>query len=186
VQIILAQGHYVGLESDTWQQLSETASASAIPAEETLPDEVAAHLRQLAAFGLGAKDVRFFLPTSAQLNPATAGRASAWGLTMVAGTPGTLSYATATVEGTPEFVSSQVILDDILKAAKMPGGLNGCLLLFPLDAGARQTDKFCSRFGELIEALRDRGYEFVRVDQLLTGDNPRGAPQPTLVNVNHP
>jgi len=186
VQSLMVQGHYVGLQSDPWTQLADTDSAAAPEVADPLPPKIAAHLKQLAAFGLNPKDVRFFLPTSEQLNPATAERASAWELNMIAGTPGTLSFATATVDGTKDFVSSEAIFESILQAERGDGGLNGFLLLFPLDSGARQTDKFSARFGELIDTLRQRGYEFVRVDQLLNESVPRRTAQPTLVNLNHP
>jgi peptidoglycan/xylan/chitin deacetylase (PgdA/CDA1 family) len=186
VQSMLAQGHYVGLQSDTWTALSNTNPDFASKLNPALPAEVESHLAQLAAFGLKRKDVSYFLPTLDQLNPATAERARAWGLTMVAGTPGTLSFATATTEGTPQFASSQVILESILKAERENGGLNGFLLLFPLDSGARRSDKFYHRFGELISNLHERGYEFVRVDQLLDVSFPRPTPQPSLVDFKRP
>ncbi|MFO1513277.1 MAG: LamG-like jellyroll fold domain-containing protein [Verrucomicrobiota bacterium] len=186
VQSMLAQGHYVGLQSDTWTALSNTNPDFASKLNPALPAEVESHLAQLAAFGLKRKDVSYFLPTLDQLNPATAERARAWGLTMVAGTPGTLSFATATSEGTPQFASSQVILESILKAERENGGLNGFLLLFPLDSGARRSDKFYHRLGELISNLHERGYEFVRVDQLLDVSFPRPTPQPSLVDFKRP
>jgi peptidoglycan/xylan/chitin deacetylase (PgdA/CDA1 family) len=179
VQSLLAQGHYVGPQADSWTQFAVSGAAPAAGTETPLPAETEAHFKQLAAFGVRQKDARFFLPTFDQLNPATATRAREWGLTMVAGTPGTLSFATATVEGTMQFVPSQAILESILKCEQESGGLNGFLLLFQLDSGARQTDRFSSRFAELIGALRNRGYEFVRADELLEAPPVR----PTLVDV---
>ena len=110
--------------------------------------------------------MRFFLARLDQVNEATAVRARSCGLRMVTGTPGTLSLETTTVEGKRGFVSSQAVLDSIL-GYEREHGLNGFLLLFPLDASARSEDKFSSRFAELLETLQQRGYEFVRVDQLL-------------------
>lgn len=186
VQSVLVQGHYVGLQSDNWSPLGTTSSDFASKLNPTPPPEVESHLAQLAAFGLKRKDVSYFLPTLDQLNPATAERARSWGLTMVAGTPGTLSFATSTAEGTPQFASSQAILDSILKAERESGGLNGFLLLFPLDSGARRSDKFYHRFAELINTLQDRGYKFVRVDQLLDVSFPRPPSQPSLVDLKRP
>jgi hypothetical protein len=40
-------------------------------------------------------------------------------------------------------------------------------LLFQLDSGARQSDRFYTRFAELLDSLQKRGYEFVRLDELL-------------------
>jgi peptidoglycan/xylan/chitin deacetylase (PgdA/CDA1 family) len=186
VQSMLAQGHYVGLQSDTWTQLASTHPDRGSGAGSTLPAEVEAHLKQLAAFGVLQKNASFFLPTFDQINPVSAARAQNWGLTMVAGTPGTLSFMTATVEGTQQFVSSQAILDSIVQVDHESRGLNGFLLLFPFDSGARRTDKFYSRLGELVSTLRNRGYEFVRVDQLLEDNSTRRTPQPSLVDLKRP
>jgi hypothetical protein len=149
-QTLLADGHFVGPQSDAW-------------------GEIEPHLGQLTALGISRENLRYFLPTSDQLTPAIAEQARALGLTMVAGTPGTYSFATTTVENTPGFVSAQAILDSIFKVEREEKGLNGFLLLFPLDSGARKADRFDARFGELLSALTLRGYEFVRVDELLSG-----------------
>ncbi|HWH69496.1 MAG TPA: hypothetical protein VNT26_08935, partial [Candidatus Sulfotelmatobacter sp.] len=171
---MVADGHFVGPQSDGWASLIKESSRSARSSWHKRYPEVAAHLKQLTPLGLDRKTPRFFLPTRDQINSATAQRASDCGLTMIAGTPGTLSSATATVEGTPEFASSQAILESILAREQQdPSGLNGYLLLFQLDSGARGSDKFPAHFGELLEALRQRGYEFVRVDELLNA-----VPQP--------
>lgn len=180
VQSLLVQGHYVGAQSDTWTSLTGPGAVS----PTTVPADVEAHLQQLAAFGVARKDLPFFLPTFDQINPASADRAREWNMNLVAGTPGTLSFATATVEGTPQFVSSQAIVDSILQAEKETGGLNGFLLLFPFDSGERRADRFSARLGELISNLRERGYEFVRVDQLLQ-ENYAGT-QPSLADLKRP
>jgi hypothetical protein len=186
VQSLLAQGHYVGLQSDNWTEFSSAELSPATAISNSLPPDIEAHLKRLTAFGFGIKDVRFFLPTLDQLNPVNAGRAQSWGLTMVAGTPGTLSFATTTVEGGEQFISSQAILDSILQLGHENGGLNGFLLLFPLDSGARRADRFQTHFVELIVALRDRGYEFVRVDQLLDDHPARRPVEPSLADLKHP
>jgi len=45
--------------------------------------------------------------------------------------------------------------------------LNGFILLLHLGAGPGRADKFHARVGELLDDLARRGYEFVRVDELL-------------------
>ena len=46
-------------------------------------------------------------------------------------------------------------------------GLNGFLLLLHLGVGPKRTDKMSDRLDELLTALERRGYQFVRVDELL-------------------
>jgi len=167
VQSILADGHYVGPQSDTWSRFSKDERAPGSNA--SAPAEIELHLAGLAGLGVNREHLRYFLPTSDQLTPAIAEQARALGLTMVAGTPGTLSFATTTVENTSDFVSSQAIIDSIFNVDREEKGLNGFLLLFPLDSGARRADRFDARFGDFLSALTLRGYEFVRVDELLDG-----------------
>jgi peptidoglycan/xylan/chitin deacetylase (PgdA/CDA1 family) len=45
--------------------------------------------------------------------------------------------------------------------------LNGFILLLHIGSGPGRADKFEARFGELLEYLAGKGYQFVRVDDLL-------------------
>lgn len=183
VQTMLADGHYVGPQSDTWTQLTQAGRSPGEPG--TLAPAVESHLNQLAALGVDRKRACYFLPTSDQLTSASAEQAQAVGLKMVAGTSGTLSFAAATAEGTPEFVSSRAILESILQLERRSKGLNGFLLLFPLESGAHRTDIFYPHFKELIQQLREDGYQFVRVDELLETSAARQG-SPALATFRHP
>jgi hypothetical protein len=98
-------------------------------------------------------------------------RARESGWAMVADTPGTLCYANATAEDSAIFSSSQRILDSILsRTGADKNGLNGYILIFQLHSGEKRKDKFSARFGELLDSLRQGGYEFVRVDELLDAE----------------
>ncbi|MEI9960681.1 MAG: glycoside hydrolase family 9 protein [Limisphaerales bacterium] len=46
--------------------------------------------------------------------------------------------------------------------------MNGFILLLHIGSGPERTDKFPARFGELLDALAAKGYQFVRVDELLS------------------
>lgn len=66
------------------------------------------------------------------------------------------------------FVSSQAIFDSILKKEREdPDGLNGFLLLMHLGAGPGRKDKFYPRLGGLLDVLSAKGYQFVRIDEML-------------------
>jgi len=69
-----------------------------------------------------------------------------YGMSMITGTPGTLSLKTTSAEAAKGFVSSQIILESILNRERSgKNGLNGFQLLFQLRLRARQTDKFYTR-----------------------------------------
>jgi hypothetical protein len=157
-----AEGHFVGPQSDDWVEFTKVGSRG------TRYSSVEEHMGLLSDIGVSRNEMRFFLPTSDQLTSTVVEHGREYGMSMITGTPGTLSLKTTTQENTREFTSSQRILESILNRERSGhNGLNGFQLLFQLDSGARQTDKFCSRFGELLDALQSRGYEFVRLDELL-------------------
>jgi len=182
VQSMLADGHYVGPQADTWVQVGKGSQSQ--NTATIVSSEVEEHLSRLAALGINRNDVRYFLPTSDQLTPAVVEQARSVGLTMVAGTSGTLSFASATAEGTKEFVSSEAIVASILQIENRSKGLNGFLLLFPFESGARRADLFYPHFTGLIRKLRQDGYEFVRVDELLDNSPPGKAS--SLAAIKHP
>jgi len=94
--------------------------------------------------------------------------AKAIGLTLVNFTPGTRANADYTGEADRNFVSSQAIFESIVaREGKDAHGLNGFILLLHIGSGPGRTDKFEARFGELLHYLASKGYQFVRMDELL-------------------
>lgn len=111
---------------------------------------------------------KFWLPAYEWYNQEIADWSRYEGLTLINFTPGTRSNADYTQESDSNFVSSQAIFDSIVKKEKEdPRGLNGFLLLMHLGAGPGRKDKMHERFGELLDYLSGKGYEFVRIDDLL-------------------
>ena len=81
-------------------------------------------------------------------------------------TPGTGSNADYTTPEMNSYKSSEVIYNNILQFEK-ENTLNGNLLLLHIGTHATRTDKFYYRLDDLIKELKTRGYEMVRVDELL-------------------
>jgi len=50
---------------------------------------------------------------------------------------------------------------------KSTNGLNGFILLIHLGTDPRRTDKLYKHLPELIKELKSRGYQFVRIDEML-------------------
>lgn len=116
-----------------------------------------------------ASDSRYFLPPYEHYNRDIADWTRETGRTLINFTPGTRSNADYTGEADQNFVSSQAILDSIIsKERQDPHGLNGFLLLLHLGSGPGRADKFHARFGELLDYLTGKGYQMVRVDELLS------------------
>ncbi len=169
VKKIGSAGHYLGPHSDkhllycSWQPDRKT-----LVTHEAFRGDLEENLRKIRAFVPDSAQVGFFLPAYEHCNDQVAAWTQEMGLTLVNLTPGTRSAADYTGEADTNFVSSQKILESILSRERADkNGLNGFILLFHIGAGPARSDKFHTRFGELLDTLRDRGYEFVRIDQLL-------------------
>lgn len=170
VRRMQAGGHYLGPHSDAhllycdWTQPQKTL----VTREQFDADLKANAARLPRPFSRRTGAPRFFLPAFEHYNAEIAGWAAADGFTLVNYTPGTRSNADYTSEADPNFVPAQAIFDSILKRERTDTrGLNGFILLLHVGSGPGRTDKFANKFGELLDQLAARGYQFVRLDELL-------------------
>jgi peptidoglycan/xylan/chitin deacetylase (PgdA/CDA1 family) len=83
-------------------------------------------------------------------------------------TSGTGSNADYTTPAEKNYAPSEALFKRLKDyEAKDPNGLNGFLLLLHIGTAPERTDKFYNRLDELIEFLKSKNYELVRVEQLL-------------------
>ena len=166
---IVREGHYLGPHSDKhvlycpWEGPKTTLVTQA-----EFRADLESNLRKIETFGVRRAQIRYFLPPYEYYNQQIVDWSKAMGLTLVDFTPGTRSNADYTGEGDRNFVPSKVIFDSILRKEQQdPKGLNGFILLLHIGSGPGRTDKFAARFGDLLDYLAGKGYQFVRVDALL-------------------
>lgn len=172
VKRIAAEGHFLGPHSDKHLLYCEwDPPQKRLVSREAFDADLSANLAKIAGFT--ADRPAYFLPPYEHADAEIARWTAARGMRLVNYTYGTRSNADYTGEDARNFVPSRTILDSILRReAEGPHGLNGFLLLLHIGAGPGRTDKFASRFGELLDRLAERGYGFKRVDALL---DPKGA-----------
>jgi peptidoglycan/xylan/chitin deacetylase (PgdA/CDA1 family) len=171
VRRMVQDGHYVGPHSDAhllyapWEGPKRT-----LVSRDVFRDDLRRNIEALSALGVPDDAVSIFLPPYEWYTADIAAWTHEMGLTLVNHTPGTRSNADYTEEGTRQFVSTDAIVESILRREREdPHGLNGFLLLLHVGAGPGRTDKFHRRFDELLAELSSRGYAFVGVDTLLEG-----------------
>lgn len=163
----LREGHYVGPHSDqhplycAWEDRNKT-----LISRRQFETDLRKNIDDLKMLGaLNAQPV-YFIPPYEWFNRDQAGWASQMHVRIFNFSPGSGSNRDYMPEADPHFVSSQTILEGILDYEKRdPHGLNGYILLLHL--GADRKDKMYRQLGPLVLALRKRGYEFVRIDQML-------------------
>ena len=166
---ILADGHYLGPHSDShplyapWEDRSKT-----LVTRQFFRQDLQKNIDDLRALGaLRDGKVVYFIPPYEWYNREQSRWAREMGVLLFNFTPGSGSNRDWAPEGHKSFAASKQIIEDILAyEQKDPHGLNGFLLL--LHVGSQRKDKTFLLLGELLEELKARGYEFVRVDELLT------------------
>ena len=115
---------------------------------------------------LGGKTPTFFIPPFEWFNEDQVRWAHQMNLTLINFTPGSGSNRDYIPESDPTFTPSTRIAADILTYERHdPHGLNGYILL--LHAGSLREDKMHDQLDALVAALRDRGYRFVTLSELL-------------------
>jgi peptidoglycan/xylan/chitin deacetylase (PgdA/CDA1 family) len=169
VRRIIHDGDYLGPHSDKhllycgWGKDRKT-----LVSQDQFNHDVEANISKIEHFGVPRSQITCFLPAYEQPNEQIADWSHQLGLTLINYTLGTRSNADYTGEKDRNFVSSKVIYESILKKEQSdPHGLNGFILLLHLGVGPERTDKFTNHFDALLDYLQKRGYQFVRVDDLL-------------------
>ncbi|KAA9039215.1 polysaccharide deacetylase family protein [Ginsengibacter hankyongi] len=124
---------------------------------------------ELNQWNIDKKNAHYFLPPYEWYNDSIAIWAKQMGLQLVDFSPETRSNADYTYpEMGDKYVSSDVIMNSILQyELKSTNGLNGFILLVHIGTDPRRTDKFYYRLPALIQELKKRGYDFVKINQLL-------------------
>ena len=168
VRRMVAEGHYVGPHSDAhllycpWEDRERTL-VTADAFRRDLEKNIA-ELRGLGA--LPGPPPVYFIPPYEWFNADQVCWARDLDVVLFNFTPGSGSNRDWIPEGQPGFVPSTTILADILAyEQKDPRGLNGFLLLLHL--GSLRQDKMHLQLEPLLTELTQRGYAFVRVDELL-------------------
>lgn len=166
---IIEGGHYLGPHSDKhllycpWDGPKKT-----LVSREVFASDLENNLRKIEGFGVKRSQIKYWLPAYEWYNQEIVDWSKSLGLTLVNFTPGTRSNADYTEDNAKNFVSSKTILESIIKKEQQdPDGLDGFFLLLHLGTGPARTDKMSARFGELLDYLSGKGYQFVRVDELL-------------------
>ena len=163
----VAAGHYVGPHSHghllyaPWEDRQQS-----LVDKQRFQADLYHNLAELRDLGAALPRPVYFVPPYEWYNADHASWAQELGCQMVSFTPGSGSQRDFAPEDHQAFRPSRELVHEILDfEAQAEAGLNGHLLLLHL--GSTRKDKVHPHLGELIDQLRQRGYAFVRVDELL-------------------
>ena len=167
VQQIVRRGHYLGPHSDKHPLLCPwDGPKKTLVTKEFFQSDLKRNLAAIERFGVKRDAIKFFIPPYEWYNEEIVAWSREMKIQVCNFTPGTRSTADYTEESDANYVASQLIFDSIVRQEREKG-LNGFLLLLHLGVGPKRTDKMYDRLDELLTVLEGRGYQFVRVDELL-------------------
>ncbi|MBP3774652.1 MAG: glycoside hydrolase family 9 protein [Bacteroidaceae bacterium] len=169
IRRLVRDGHYVGSHSyghllySTWENRD-----SMLVTQEEFQRDMLKSYALMRQFGISKEDAPFFIPPYEHYNELVSSWARRMGLRVINFTPGTGSNADYTIPSMKNYRSSQTLMDNLLRyEATQPGGLNGHFLMLHFGTHPDRTDKFYKHLPQLIDTLRQRGYQFVSVREAL-------------------
>lgn len=172
ITTLKTNGHYTGAHSDKHLLYCDWGKRdSLLVSKQQFRFDLADNYTAMAGNHINVTKAGFFLPPYEWYNDSIAIWTEGLKLQLVNYTPGTLSHADYTTDKDKNYRSSETIYNSIINYEQShSSGLNGFILLMHIGAGPGRTDKFYKRLPELLQYLKQKGYHFQRVDELLKAD----------------
>lgn len=167
---LVADDHYLGSHSDRHLLYCDWVKRdSLLVTKQEFDADLAQSYNELAKFGISKHDAFYFLPPYEWYNDSIVAWTDQFGLQLINFTPGTRSHADYTYpEMGVRYLDSKTIYNSIVTYERQSAvGLNGFILLVHIGTDPRRKDKFYSYLPQLITEMKNKGYDWVRVDQLL-------------------
>jgi endoglucanase len=169
VKKLIRDGHYLGAHSDKhllycdWKKRD-----SLLVSKQEFISDLQNNYGAMSAFGVSKEQAHYFLPPYEWYNDSIASWTKSIGLQLINFTPGTTSHADYTTPDMPNYRSSEVILKSILKFdSTATQGLNGFIFLMHIGTSPLRTDKLYRKLPMILKYLHGRGYQLVRINELL-------------------
>jgi len=161
-------GHYLGAHSNDHLLYNDwTQRDSLLVTKKEFITDLQKNYDVMQQWGIAKKDALFYLPPYEWYNDTIAAWTKEAGLQLINMTPGTISHADYTTPDAKNYRSSDVIFKSITDYEQRRG-LNGFILLVHIGTDSKRTDKFYNQLPQLLLYLKQKGYEAVRVDELLS------------------
>lgn len=162
-------GNYLGAHSNEHLLYCDwTKRDSLLVSKQQFKSDLQNNYDELKGFGVSKSSAHFFLPPYEWYNDSIASWTKEMGLQLINYTPGTLSHADYTTPDEKNYRNSDMIYQSIIDYEKKhPSGLNGFILLMHIGTDAKRTNKFYDRLPLLIQWLKEKGYQPIRIDELL-------------------
>ncbi|MBC7828276.1 MAG: polysaccharide deacetylase family protein [Chitinophagaceae bacterium] len=168
---LISGGHYLGSHSDKHLLYCDWIKRdSLLVTKNEFETDLRQSYKELDRFGISTRQAVYFLPPYEWYNDSIVSWTHQSGLQLVNFTPGTRSTADYTYpEMASRYVDSKSIYQSIIDHEKKSvAGLNGFILLVHIGTDPRRKDKFYRSLPRLIKELKNKGYQFVKINELLS------------------
>ena len=170
IKKLISNGNYLGVHSDKhllycdWEKRD-----SLLLSKDAFNVDLDRAYAELKRFGIIAEHAQFFLPPYEWYNDSIAHWTKQRHLQLINFTPGTRSNADYTFpEMGARYINSLRIIQSVLNFEQQhTNGLNGFILLFHLGTDPRRKDKLYNHLPHLITILKQKGYHFCKINELL-------------------
>jgi peptidoglycan/xylan/chitin deacetylase (PgdA/CDA1 family) len=162
------QGHYLGPHSDQHLLYNDwTKRDSLLITKKQFKDDLNANLKAIEKFGVKRAEIKYFIPPYEWYNDSIAKWTKQMGIQLINYSPGTMSTADYTTPDMKSYRSSKEIYQSVFDKEKAINGLNGFILLIHFGTDPKRTDKFYNRLDKLLITLKQRGYKFNTLENVL-------------------
>ncbi|MEP7109566.1 MAG: polysaccharide deacetylase family protein [Ferruginibacter sp.] len=163
------QGDYLGPHSDRHLLYCDWNNPDSLLVTRRLfRNDLRINLAAIKKAGIPTASIKYFLPPYEWYNDSIAVWTKEMSMQLINYSPGTLSAADYTYPGLKNYRSADEIYQSVIvKEKEDRHGLNGFILLLHIGTDPKRTDKFYFRLNELIKTLKQKGYQFKKVNELI-------------------
>jgi len=170
VKRLVADGHYVGSHSYGHLLYCDWSKRdSLLVTKQQFRDDITRSYEALGRYGITPQQAPWMIPPYEWHNATVAAWAREMGLQLVNFSPGTASsmdYTYPGIEGGNTYRDNRWLWNRIMRC-EQEHTLNGQLLMIHLGTDDRRVEKFYDCLPALIKTLKDKGYQFVSLPEMM-------------------
>ena len=168
IKQMIADGNYLGAHSNKHLLYNKWDSERTLNiTEKQFKNDLRANYAEMAKFGIKKEDAPYFIPPYEWYNKDITLWAYQEGLTLFNFSSGTLSHTDYTTPDMGKRYHGNAEIWQSIKLYEENNGMNGFILLIHIGSDPLRSEKFYNDLDELIIEMHAKGYEFVRIDELL-------------------
>jgi peptidoglycan/xylan/chitin deacetylase (PgdA/CDA1 family) len=167
IRKLITDGHYLGPHSDKHLRYNDWNNRdSLLVTKDSMIKDLENNYRKMVDLGIQHED-KFFIPPYEWWNNTIADWCNETGVQVISFTRGIPTNADYTYpEMGKTYRSSDTILTKLFEK-ESDIGINGAIILVHIGTDPRRKDKLYDRLPALIGKLKEKGYQFSRIDKML-------------------